>query len=130
MDLSSRGSCQLLVVGHDDDGGSIVVQPSKKRDDLGAGMSVELARRFVGEEERRIVGESARDRDPLLLSAGQLGRTMVRALAQTDLVEQLSRALHSLGGRNFRFRHWESDILERGQDRKEIKPLEDKADRA
>ena len=47
-----------------------------------AGRAVEVAGRFVGEHDGRIVGERARNRDPLLLAPGQLRRVMVAAQGQ------------------------------------------------
>ena len=57
-------------------------------DDRVAGRGVEVAGRFVGEEQRRIVGQRARNRDALLLAAGELRRVMVRAVGQAHLGEQ------------------------------------------
>ena len=49
-------------------------------DDLSTGRAVEIAGRFVGEQQRRIVGERASDRDALLLAARELRRIMMSAL--------------------------------------------------
>ena len=55
---------------------TIVLPPScsraKTRHDLGAGLRVEVARRLVGQQDRRIVDERARDRHALPLTARQL----------------------------------------------------------
>ena len=59
---------------------------------VGARVRVELAGRLVGEEEARVVRQRARDRDALLLAAGQLVRAVVGALAEADEVEQLADA--------------------------------------
>ena len=51
-------------------------------------LRVEVARRLVREEERRLGDERARDRDALLLAAGELaGRVPVRD-REPDLLER------------------------------------------
>ena len=51
---------------------------------------IEVAGRLVGEHDRRIVGERARERDALLFAARQLRRIVMRAAGQADLLEQRS----------------------------------------
>ncbi len=46
---------------------------------------VEVAGRLVGQQDRRVVDECARDRDPLLLTAGELARLVVGAVGEPDL---------------------------------------------
>ena len=43
---------------------------------------VEVAGRLVGQHDRRVVGERARDGDALLLAARELRRIVVRAIGQ------------------------------------------------
>ena len=52
------------------------VQPHKKLHDLDACFGVEVARRLVRENDRRVVHERPRDGDPLLLPSGELVRMM------------------------------------------------------
>ena len=56
--------------------------------------------RFVGEEDRRIVRERTRDRDPLLLAARHVTRPVVQAVAEIDplAAARSARALASLRG--------------------------------
>ena len=61
-------------------------------EDVPAVGAVEIAGRLVGEDERRIVGQRARDRDALLFAAGQLRRIVMAAVVQADFVEQRLRA--------------------------------------
>ena len=79
------------------DGVARFVQALEERHDLDAGLRVEVAGRLVGEQDRRVVDERARDRHALTLAAGQLVRPVVLAVAQLDLLERLVRAL----GRSF-----------------------------
>ena len=52
---------------------------------------VEVAGRFVGQEDRRLAGEGARDGDALLLAAGELARQMFRAMRHADALERFVR---------------------------------------
>ena len=49
---------------------------------------VEVAGRLVGEEERRLGDQRARDRDALLLAAGELARLVVETIAEADALER------------------------------------------
>ena len=57
--------------------------------------TVEVARRLVGDEQRRIVRERARDRDALLLAARRSRRQLVGLVGHPDFVEQRHRARRS-----------------------------------
>ena len=58
---------------------------------------VECRYGFIGNHQRRIAGEGARHRDPLLLSAGQLLRQPPGEFArQFDQVQQLEHTLADL----------------------------------
>jgi hypothetical protein len=58
---------KILIVRNDDDRRSITIQSLEQSDHFRAGLRIELSRRLVGEKNRRLVGESARYRDALLL---------------------------------------------------------------
>src|SRR4051794_33887899 len=49
---------------------------------------IEIARRFIGEEDGWLTGEGARDGDTLLLSAGKLTRQMLRTMAHADALKR------------------------------------------
>ena len=53
---------------------------------------VEVRGRLVGEEQRRIEAQRARDRDALLLAAGEVGRAVLQPFAQSPSVSSTSRA--------------------------------------
>ena len=61
--------------------------------DLHARSEVELARRLVREQHRVAGRERPRDRDTLLLAAGELMREMVDAITEPDPVEHRDRTL-------------------------------------
>src|SRR5437879_5264175 len=53
------------------------VEPLEHVQDFLARLGIEVARRFIGEQDRGLVDKRARDRDALLLAAGQLRRFVV-----------------------------------------------------
>ena len=73
------------------------VQPLEDAHHFDAGARVEVAGRLVGQDDRRLVDQRARDRDALLLPARQLVGMMVSALAEPDRVSASMRALVPLG---------------------------------
>ena len=52
------------------------------------GVAVEVAGRLVGEDDRGIARDRARDRDPLLLATRQLRRHVLEPIAQPDRFER------------------------------------------
>jgi len=76
------------IVGHHDEcGPALAVQGEHQVDDLFAGGGVEIAGRFVGEQDRRFHDERTRQRDALLFAAGQFGRIVGETVGQPDPVE-------------------------------------------
>ena len=88
--------------------------------------AVEIPGRLVGEHQRRIVGQRARDRHALLLAARELRRIVMAAIVQPHLVEQRLGAGGGIGAARDLHRHL--DVLERGQRRHQVEELEDEAD--
>ena len=95
-------------------------------EDLGARPGVEVAGRLVGEDDLGPAHERARDRDALLLTAGQLRRPVREAIAQADGVDDAVEP--RLVGLAARERHRQRDVLERGERRDQVVRLEDEAD--
>ena len=73
-----------VVVGGDDHGRARAVDAVDQLHDPDRGLGIEVARRLVGQQQRRVVHERPRDRDALLLAAGQLGRQVVELGRQAD----------------------------------------------
>jgi acyl-CoA thioesterase-1 len=91
-----------------------------------AGLAIEIAGRFVGEQQLGRAGEGACDRDALLLAAGQLARVVLEAMAQPDLVQRLERALaRSLDTADLERQH---HVFQRAEARQQVKRLEHEAD--
>src|SRR5690606_27316638 len=79
-----RAGSDLPVMRDDDDGASFAVELLKNAEDFFSAMTVKRAGWFVGKDDVRIVDQRAGDGNALLLSAGQLARAMMRALAHAE----------------------------------------------
>ena len=83
---------------HDHRDAPLPVQLLEDRHDLDAGARIQGSRRFVGQDQLRIVDQAARDGDALLLSAGELAGVMIGALRQTHDRQGLHRAFFRVAG--------------------------------
>lgn len=81
-----------FVVG-DQQCSNVVVdgQPHQQINDGGTALAVQRAGRFIDDQHRRIRHECPRDIDPLSLTTGQLRRPRVRAISQSNGIEQFER---------------------------------------
>ena len=98
---------QFAVVRGDEHRRAAGVDVAEQVHDLERQIRVEVARRLVGQDERRLVDERARDRDALLLAARQLQRIRVHPVLQAQPLEHLERAallLHRGGAEHARAR--------------------------
>ena len=119
-----RASCVISTIGAA--GGAQLVEQVEH---VGGGVRVEVARGLVGQDHRRLGDERARDRDALLLSAGQLARPVVEAVAEPDAGERLhapgpARSSRRSAGVDQR----QLDVAQRGQRGQQVELLEDEAD--
>ena len=88
---------RFRIVRHHDDGLAVfAIQQRKQVEDLVGGVAVEVAGRFVADQQRRIGDERARDRDALLLAAGQFARLVARAVREPDDLQRRRGILLSL----------------------------------
>ena len=95
-------------------------------DDVMTGLRIEVAGGLVGKDNDRLVGERARDRDALLLSAGQLRRIVMAAILEADFDQQIACAGRRVAPAGDFHRH--QNVLERRQRRDEMKGLKDEPD--
>jgi hypothetical protein len=93
-------------------------------------LRVEVARRLVGEQQRRLVDERPRDRDTLLLAAGELIRMMLGPIGEAHRRQRIHRQLASLRRRlhGTRIQQRHLDVLHRRRPRQQIEALEDEPD--
>ena len=111
--LAVAESREGRIVGDGDKGASILPGETKEEiDDRGTSGRVEVAGRFVGKEDARIVDERSCDGDALLLAAAQLRGKVIEPSRKTDPVQQSPRLLFTAFAADHGREH---DVLERGQ---------------
>ena len=80
------------VVGDDDERAVLLLgKRAEHLEDLRADRGIEIRGRFIGEEDRRVAGQRTCDGDALLLSAAQLARQKVLAIAEPDRFDHALR---------------------------------------
>ena len=99
-----------------------------EREDLLARARVEIAGRFVGEEDWRIDRQRAGNRDALTFAARELVGKMVHARLELNEREQLAGALFDFLARPSAQVQREADVFERRQRRQQVEELEDESD--
>ncbi len=82
---------QAVVVRDHDDGLALCHQRLKDLKNRLRSHRVQVARRLVGNDDRRVVHQSSGNGDTLLLAAGGMGRQLVGVLQQFDPVQQFQR---------------------------------------
>ena len=86
---------------------------------------IEIAGRFVGENEGGIVDQSAGHGNALALAAAQLGGTMGQAVGQVDLGRGVERALAALTAGDTGVDEGKLDVALHVKARQEVEGLED-----
>ena len=69
LDHAARAAREAGIVRHDEQRLALARESLEEQADVGGGLAVEVAGGLVGDEDRRIVGERARDGRALLLAA-------------------------------------------------------------
>ena len=87
---------QVHVVRRDQHRDADFVEALEDVHDLDREVRVEVAGRLVGDQQRRLADDRARDADALLLAGRQLDRTVLLAAEQAHLVERGAHALADL----------------------------------
>src|SRR5437588_2316829 len=91
---------------------------------------IEVARRFVSKEDRRLARKSARDRDTLLLTTGELAGQMLRAMAHADALQRFEHKTFALTRGHAAVGQRQLDVFVNGQVADEVKALENESDLA
>src|ERR1019366_5503757 len=120
-----RALRQRRLVRHQHQRGSLFpIQRQQQFQHRASGGGVQVAGGFIGQQYRRTEREGARQRHPLLLSAGELHRVVILPPAQSHALQQLPRAFppSCLGPRQF---HGQQHVLLRRQRTNQVVGLED-----
>jgi hypothetical protein len=130
-DLPAGAGGDVEVVGHQHDGDALLaVEPLEQRHHLLAGAGVEVAGGLVGEQHLRLAHQGAGDGDPLLLTAGQLVRPVVEAVAHAHPLQGRLRAPPSLPPARTPVHQGHPDVVEGAGAGQQLEGLEDEADGA
>ena len=92
-------------------------------------LRIEITGRFIGDQDRRIIGKRARNGCTLLLASGQVCRKLVRLLGNVNFRQQCHGPFTTLPHRmHITEIHRQDDILCDGQCGQKLKELENDAD--
>ena len=123
-------ACDVELVRHHDDGDALFVELLEHAHHLNGGLAVEIAGRFIREEDLGVVGECARDCDALLLAAGKLVGKMIGPVREADDLEAVERPLAHLARRValLAVHHGQFRVFQRGGTGEQVEALEYEAD--
>src|SRR6266446_658190 len=116
-----------VVRDHDDRRVKLAIELCKQEQDVFRSFGVQVARRFVRDQNRRVGDDGTRDCDALLLSARKLPRIMFHAVCQTDRLQSGCDVSLSFGLAQMRQEQGQFDIFKCGQNGKEIVKLKHQA---
>src|SRR6266511_1556665 len=126
----AHGVDDALVVGCHDHGGPGAVDPLQQLHDVFGGGGVEVSAGLVAEHDQRPVDERARDRDTLLLAAGELVREAFGLVGEADQLEHLWDGPLDVVAALADDLEGEGDVLAHRLVRQQLEVLEDAADGA
>ena len=125
VDGPARLARKLDVVGDEHDRAPGVRQAPEQREDLGRRRGIEVAGRFVRDQDRRVVRECPGDRDPLLLAARGGQRELISLVAHLDELEELRGPCPPFPRRTAPGEvHRQHHVLGHGQRRDQLEELE------
>jgi hypothetical protein len=128
-DAAIGGGGNFGAVSDEDDGGFLLAgEPGDEFNDGGAGGGVEVARRFIGEENGGLMNEAAGEGGALKLAAGELVGSMMGSVGQSDGGQQFLGTLAGLSVDSARKKEGEKNVFLDGQRGEEVEKLENKSD--
>jgi hypothetical protein len=125
-----KGSRLVAVCHHDQILARLASEPVEQFEHLPSGLFIQVAGRFVGQDELRVVHQRAGDGDALLLAAGQAIGECLRAVEQAHgFQKQPGLAMRVLNRCAVQLER-QHDVLHHRQRGDEVKELEDESDLA
>src|SRR5450432_684694 len=98
MDLAFGVGGETRIVGNHADGCALLVEFLKQLHHCFSVFGIEVARRFIGEQDRRRATEGPGYGDALLLTTGELRRVMAHAMSHADALERFADATLAFRG--------------------------------
>src|ERR1700676_5096457 len=121
---------QMHVVGCDDDGDAHFLKALEEPHDLERKIRIKVPRGLIGNQQRGLADDRARDAHPLLLAHRKLKRQRALQAQESHLIQRGAHALVELLERRARHDERQRDIVENRPLRQELMVLEDDADAA
>src|SRR4051812_40448728 len=118
-----------LVRHHNHGDAASAIQILNEIEYLFAGLAVEIAGGFVGQQELGPIHQSAGQGDPLLFASGKLSGTMADSTRQADSLEGLIRELTAFIRQDFGEAQRQLDVFGDGHRGNQVESLEDDSDR-
>ena len=118
---------ELRVVGHHDDQ-PVFGDLLQQLHNLDRGLGVQRARRFVRQQDIRVVHQGAGDGDALHLAAGHLVRLLLKLIPEPDFAQGFLRPAAALGMRHARDRQRQLHIRQNRLVGDQVIGLKDKSD--
>ena len=115
-------------MGDDDDGHALFVQLLEDTHDIFAGLRVQGAGRFVGQQQTGAVDQGTGNGDALLLTAGEFIGAVVGAFPQADTGERFQRHLGGVAGRDAGVEERQLNLTLGAGAGEQVKALEDETD--
>ena len=127
-DDAPRMPGDVLLVRDDNDGVALLRELLEQRHDFLAGLGIEIAGRFVRQQDGRLVHQRAGDGHALALAAGKFVGLVMNAVGQADVAQRLQRHLPALVGRHAGINQRQLHVAQRVGARQQVEGLEDEAD--
>ena len=94
--------CMWVVSDHHNRLAEIAIERLKQVEDLVTGFPVEVTRRLVAQQQRRVCDDCPGNPDALLLASRQLPRVVLGSIREPDNLQRDGDALPALGFRQLR----------------------------
>ena len=117
--------CHPRIVRHEQQRRPLISQFCQNIHNLRTAAAIKISRRFVRQNDGRVVDERTRNRHTLLLSAGKLVRIRLHLIQHTDFAQHFRRTRQTLLLRHARVTQRERHVFRHGVGGKEVEGLED-----
>ena len=114
-------------MGNHHNGESFLIETGEQVHDLIGCLGIESAGWLVGQEYIGLRGQRARDCNPLLLTAGELGGAVLGPRSESNLLQVFECQFKTLFARDALVIKGQGDVLERSLEGQEIKRLKDES---